>query len=171
MPALKRIGGRAPSPKDGSAVVDVLVDGTSKVASDSAEDVSLVAPSHGERVPWQDVFEHVKQNNPHGGTCRDALSGMEHPNRFDWTSPIEIQPNDPRISTNSLDPASQRDVARYMKAYQDGSDFPAIVLTPLKSGTFVVQDGAHRLQAAINLGVPVLAFIGTKRDAPTWIGR
>ncbi len=116
-------------------------------------------------ISWQDVLEHIRRNNPHSD-CRDALRSILHPKYFAWREEI-IQPGDPRIDTRKLRPISSRDVNRYIKKYRQGSDFPAVVFT-LNSldegGRFDYQDGAHRLQAALNLNAPLKAFIGVWRS-------
>ena len=119
-------------------------------------------------VAWKEVAEHIDRHNPHEG-ARDAWGSMPSLGAWEWTEET-IQPDDPRIdlrpeSPNQLHPASRRDVKRYMKAYKGGSEFPAIVvaLKPAHGGKLSVWDGAHRLQAAINLGVPIKAYVGRHR--------
>jgi hypothetical protein len=119
-------------------------------------------------VDWKTVYKSIEVNNPHEG-ARDALGAIPDLSAWDWTEET-VQPDDPRIerdvnSSIGLYPASKRDVKRYMKAYKDGSEFPPIVLGLMKEdkGKFSIWDGAHRLQAAINLGVPIRAYVGTHK--------
>jgi GNAT superfamily N-acetyltransferase len=121
-----------------------------------------------ESVPWKEVWEALERNNPHSTGTRDATAWLG-PWIFkgcDWHEEL-IQPTDPRIdqgeSANGLAPASKRDVKKYMKMKEMGTDFPPITLGfgVYSRGKFTVWDGAHRLQAAINLGVPVRAYVGT----------
>jgi hypothetical protein len=114
------------------------------------------------------ILNHIKATNPHSG-ARDAFGGIGR-DFFDYewsTEPVLIQPDDKRIYFEMLYPASKRDVKKYMKLYNKGFEFPPIVLNVLKlaDGTyssFSITDGAHRLQAAINLNVPIHAYIGVK---------
>lgn len=50
-----------------------------------------------------------------------------------------------------------------MKAYNQGSKFPPIVIYD-DGKKYHILDGAHRLQASINLNVPIEAYIGYKKD-------
>ncbi len=61
-----------------------------------------------------------------------------------------------------LYPASKLDVKRYMNGFQKGSEFPPIVLVD-DGNKYYIFDGSHRLQAAINLDVPIKAYIGYKK--------
>lgn len=115
-------------------------------------------------VPWRTVWDHIEKHNPHSD-ARDAFRGL--PATGEGCTWVEetIQPGDPRIDTNpksayQLYPASKRDVKRYMKLYRQGTPFPRIVLEVRNNGQFVIHDGAHRLQAAVNLGVPIEAYVG-----------
>jgi ribosomal protein S18 acetylase RimI-like enzyme len=117
-----------------------------------------------ESVPWQTVWKHIEKNNPHEGP-RDAFLGIPITGKGATWVKETIQPDDPRIDRNetsaySLYPASKRDVKKYMKMYQQGSPFPRIVLGVRSNNKFVIYDGAHRLQAAVNLGVPIDAYVG-----------
>lgn len=108
------------------------------------------------------IYNHIKNTNPHIGS-RDAFQGIPSLNNYNWDiEPIHIYPDDLKINKPMLYPASKRDVNRYMKAYIKGSDFPPIVLFD-NGKEYVIFDGAHRLQAAINLNVPIKAYIGTKK--------
>ena len=109
------------------------------------------------------IYNHIKNTNPHSGP-RDAFQGISSLKRYNWNiEPIYIYPNDLKINKPMLYPASKRDVNRYMKAYTKGSEFPPIVLFD-NGKEYVILDGAHRLQAAINLNVPIKAYIGTMLD-------
>lgn len=117
-------------------------------------------------IPWQTVWKHIRENNPHNDDGpRDAMVNIPITGQgCTWVKEI-IRPNDPRIdqdpkSAYSLYPASKRDVKKYMKLYEQGSKFPAIVVQVRWNGKFVIYDGAHRLQAAVNLHVPIDAYVG-----------
>jgi len=106
------------------------------------------------------IYKHIEKTNPHSG-ARDAFKGIPSLKGYKWNSePIFIYPNDEKIDKEMLYPASKLDVKRYMKAYKNGSDFPPIVL--VDDVKYKIFDGAHRLQAAINLNVPIKAYIGYK---------
>ena len=108
------------------------------------------------------IYKHIEKNNPHIGS-RDAFQGIPSLYDYNWNiEPTLIQPDDIKIDKNNLYPASKMDVKRYMKGYQKGSDFPPIVLVD-DGNTYSIFDGAHRLQAAINLNVPIKAYIGYKK--------
>jgi hypothetical protein len=112
------------------------------------------------------IYKHIDKTNPHpSGSPRDAFMGIPSDlSIYDWNiEPIDIFPDDPKINKEKLYPASKRDVKRYMSHYKkynkEGIDFPAIVL--VDNGTeYTILDGAHRLQSAINLNVPIKAYIG-----------
>lgn len=107
------------------------------------------------------IYNHIKNTNPHSGP-RDAFQGISSLKGYNWNiKPIYIYPGDLKINKPMLYPASKRDVNRYMKAYTKGSEFPPIVLFD-NGKEYTILDGAHRLQAAINLNVPIKAYIGTK---------
>lgn len=108
------------------------------------------------------IYDHIKKTNPHIGS-RDAFQGIPFLKLYDWNiEPVLIQPNDNKIDLNNLYPASKRDVKKYMKYYQNGYDFPPIVLVD-NGKKYSIFDGAHRLQAAINLNVPIKAYIGYEK--------
>lgn len=117
-----------------------------------------------------EIIQHVTKHNPHDGE-RDARWSVQKSilNEYEWSFEV-IQPNDSRIV--NLSPPSKRDVKRYMKLYQTGSEFPAIVLFLKGRGYdyindkpigehFEIADGQHRLQAAVNLNVPIKAYVGS----------
>lgn len=111
------------------------------------------------------IFNHIKTTNPHTGN-RNPYEGIENYEEevlsfYDWNViPIEIYPNDIKIDKENLYPASKSDVELYMKYFKSGKDFPIIVLVDTGK-KYLPLDGAHRLQAAINLEVPIKAYIGT----------
>lgn len=113
---------------------------------------------------WNFILKHLdKTNRHHRGTPRDAFMGSPF-HKYNWdTKPITISPDDPRIDLPNLYPASKRDVKRYMVAYKKGSKFPPILIT-IKNNKIIILDGAHRLQAAINLNVPIDAYVGTLKN-------
>jgi len=111
------------------------------------------------------IEDYVHSVNIHKGTARDAFAGMPKLSNFNWDIKTKtIHPDDPNIDKANLWAHSKRDVKRYMKAYEKGSKFPPIVITVKKSGKYAIQDGAHRLEAAINLNVPIEAYIGTLKE-------
>jgi hypothetical protein len=107
------------------------------------------------------IRNHIINTNPHSG-ARDAFQGIGKISEYNWnTTPVLIYPDDKKINIDDLYPASKLDVKRYKKAYLKGSDFPAIVL--IDNGEYYsIWDGAHRLKAAIELNVPIKAYIGYK---------
>ncbi len=109
------------------------------------------------------IYNHIDKTNPYeSGSPRDAFMGIPDLNQYDWNiEPITIYPNDKKIDKAMLYPASKRDVKRYMKLYDKGLEFPPIVLLDKGKGKYYsIFDGAHRLQAAINLNVPIKAYVG-----------
>jgi hypothetical protein len=108
------------------------------------------------------IYKHIEKTNPHSGE-RDAFQGIPSLKGYNWNiEPTLIYPNDEKIDKEMLYPASKLDVKRYMKGYEKGSDFPPIVLFDDRN-KYHIFDGSHRLQAAINLGVPIKAYIGYKK--------
>lgn len=108
----------------------------------------------------KDILQHIENNNPHSG-ARDAFQGIGRDFfKLNWKPLQYISPEDPRINKDSLFPASNKDVLKYICKYKQGSEFPAIVLKENNSSTFSILDGAHRLKAAIILNKPILAYIG-----------
>ena len=120
-------------------------------------------------VTWEEVKKHITKTNPHEG-ARDAWGGMsvELPN-LAWAKEL-IQPNDPRLDWSNLHPASKRDIRRYIKFHEKSENqdwyrgFPAVILT-LENGRLFVQDGAHRLAAIHELGIPVEAYVGRQQES------
>ena len=107
------------------------------------------------------IKKHIEKTNPHSGAI-DAFMGIPPLKNYKWfTNPIVIYPDDEKINKKMLYPASQKDVKKYMKQYINGSEFPPIVLLD-KGSEYDIFDGAHRLTAAINLGVPIKAYVGRK---------
>ena len=105
------------------------------------------------------IYKHIKKTNPHSGE-RDAFQGIPSLKSYNWNiEPMLIYPNDKKIDKEMLYPASKIDVKRYMKK---GSNFPPIVLYD-DGNKYHILDGSHRLQAAINLNVPIKAYIGYKK--------
>jgi hypothetical protein len=108
--------------------------------------------------PYKVISDHIDQYNIYAGTARDAWRGINGLNQYTWNlKPIWIQPNDPKIK--NLYAHSKRDVKRYMKEYKNGSGFPPVVLVDTGK-EYLFLDGAHRLEAAVNLNVPIKAYIG-----------
>jgi hypothetical protein len=108
------------------------------------------------------IYNHIKKTNPHSGE-RDAFQGIPSLKGYNWnTEPVLIYPNDEKIDKEMLYPASKLDIKRYMKGYEKGSEFPPIVLFD-DGNKYHIFDGSHRLQAAINLDVPIKAYIGYKK--------
>ena len=114
------------------------------------------------REDHQFVRKHISDTNPHTG-ARNAFMGIPSLSRYDWDLiPKLIYPDDKKINKEMLYPASKRDVKRYMKQYIQGSEFPAIVLID-NGKEYSIADGQHRLSAAIKLGVPIYAYVGTEK--------
>ncbi len=108
------------------------------------------------------IYNHINKTNPHTGE-RDAFAGIPSLYSYDWNiEPKFIYPDDKKINHEMLYPASKIDVKKYKKLYEKGHDFPEIVLYD-DGKHYHVFDGAHRLKAAIELGVPIKAFIGVKK--------
>ena len=108
------------------------------------------------------IHKHIEKTNTHpSGSSRDAFMGSPNLKKFKWNeTPILIYPDDKKINKELLYPSSKRDVNKYMKLYENGHDFPPIVLVDDNKDYYSIIDGAHRLQAAINLNVPIKAYIG-----------
>jgi hypothetical protein len=105
------------------------------------------------------IKQYIEKTNPHTGS-RDAFQGIGRLSDFTWNvKQTLIQPDDKKIDLDDLYPASKLDVKRYKKAYLKGSEFPPIVLVD-KGNKYTILDGAHRLKAAIELDVPIRAYIG-----------
>jgi hypothetical protein len=114
------------------------------------------------REDHQFVRKHISDTNPHTG-ARNAFMGIPSLSGYDWDLiPKLIYPDDKKINKEMLYPASKRDVKRYMKQYIQGSEFPAIVLID-NGKEYSIADGQHRLSAAIKLGVPIYAYVGTEK--------
>jgi hypothetical protein len=108
------------------------------------------------------IYKHIEKTNPHSGE-RDAFQGIPSLKGYNWDiDPTLIYPNDEKIDKQMLYPASKLDVKRYMKGYEKGSEFPPIVLVD-DGNKYHIFDGSHRLQAVINLDVPIKAYIGYKK--------
>jgi GNAT superfamily N-acetyltransferase len=117
-------------------------------------------------IPWKEVWDEMERNNPHQTGARDATAWLSYGmfKGCNWHEEI-IQPDDPRIDrsegANGLHPASKRDVKKYIRMKEKGMDFPPITLElDGRLGKFFVWDGAHRLQAAIELNSPIRAYVG-----------
>lgn len=110
------------------------------------------------------IAAHIRQHNPHKGTARDAESAVRLSDH-DWDNTVhELDPNDKRLQHSTA--YSKRDVNRYAKSRERGSDFPPIVVAQdhyAPEKRLMVLDGAHRLDAARKLGVSIKAYIGKVR--------
>lgn len=117
-------------------------------------------PPIRENSSYIDIQNHIIKYNNIGS--RDAFMGNNPPlKNYKWNENIiTIYPNiDDKIDKSNLYPASKKDVIKYMDMYKKGHNFPPIVLVD-NGEKYAVFDGAHRLQAAINLNVPIDAYIG-----------
>ena len=115
-------------------------------------------------ITENDIIQHIKKTNPHKGS-RDAFGGIGSLKNYSWEDKTRlIYPNDIKINKEMLYPASKLDVKRYAKAYNKGSKFPPIVIIE-KEKEYEILDGAHRLKAAIDLNVPIEAYVGHTIDS------